>query len=144
MACQNFTLYLNSTFPRSLWRNDIRHLTRLFQQFKLEHYSIEIVHLAAEPRRGFQDGVFTTPTILLEQENGRRQILGNLADTEQYLNLAHLSALATKMKTSSEVRAVAQEPTANIPQRILAQTFRAVAIARWSTAAENKRRIRPN
>src|SRR5688572_29281888 len=100
MACLNFTLYLNSTFPRNLWRNDIRKLTNLCEQFKLGHYSIEIVHLADEPRRGFHDGVLTTPTILLEQEDGRRQILGNLAETEHHLNLLQLSALATELTGS--------------------------------------------
>jgi hypothetical protein len=130
MSCQNFTLYLDSSFPRSLWKNDIRHLTKLCQRFNLDNYSIEIVHLADEPRRGFHDGVFTTPTILLEQENGRRQILGNFAETEQYLNIVQLSALATEMQTSSEVRAVATEPSGIIPQLILARTLCGVAIAR--------------
>ena len=84
MSCLNFTLYLDSTFPRNLWANDIRSLTRLCQQFEVGHYSIDIVHLAADRQRAFHDGVITTPTILLEQEGGRKKNLGNLAETEKF------------------------------------------------------------
>jgi len=84
----NFTLYLNSSFPRSIWRNDIKSLTKLCQQI-VGDYSIEIVHLADQKRRAFHDGVFSTPTILLEQACGRRQILGDMADTERYLKVMH-------------------------------------------------------
>jgi hypothetical protein len=85
MSCLNFTLYLDSTFPRNLWANDIRSLTRLCQQFEVGHYSIDIVHLAADRQRAFHDGVINTPTILLEQENGRKKILGNMAQTEEFI-----------------------------------------------------------
>jgi hypothetical protein len=98
MACLNFTLYLDSTFPRNLWKNDIRSLTRLCEQFNLENFSIEIVHLAAEPRRGFHDGVFSTPTILLEQKNGMRQILGDLANTERFLTTLGRLALPAQVE----------------------------------------------
>ena len=84
MSCLNFTLYLDSTFPRNLWANDIRSLTRLCQRFEVGHYSIDIVHLATDRQRAFHDGVINTPTILLEQENGRKTILGNLAETEEF------------------------------------------------------------
>jgi hypothetical protein len=85
MACLNFTLYLDSTFPRNLWTNDVRRLTKLCQEFGGGHYSIEIVHLANERRRGFHDGVFTTPSILLETTGGRKQLLGNFIETELFL-----------------------------------------------------------
>ena len=84
MSCLNFTLYLDSTFPRNLWANDIRSLTRMCQQFEVGHYSIDIVHIAADRQRAFHDGVINAPTILLEQENGRKTILGNLAETEAF------------------------------------------------------------
>src|SRR5687767_7203000 len=100
MACLNFTLYLESKFPRNLWRNDIRSLTKLCQQFNLDHYSIEIVHLADEPRRGFHDGVFSTPTILLEQESGKRRILGNVAETERFLRALQAPSAPAKVEGS--------------------------------------------
>lgn len=100
MACLNFTLYLDSTFPRNLWRNDIRSLTKLFEQFSVGHYSIDIVHLANERQRAFHDGVVTTPTILLEQDCGRKKILGNLADTEQFLRLATRARTPELIKSS--------------------------------------------
>jgi len=87
MACLNFTLYLNSTFPRNLWRNDIRNLTKLCQEFAGGHYSIDILHFETERQRAFHDGVINTPTILLEQPSGRKKILGNLAETEGFLRL---------------------------------------------------------
>lgn len=85
MACLNFTLYPNSSFPRSIWRNDIRRLTQICQRFAGGHYSIEIIHLAEDRQRAFHDGVFATPTIILEVEGGRKNILGNLVDTEKFL-----------------------------------------------------------
>jgi hypothetical protein len=106
MACLNFTLYLNSTFPRNLWTNDVRSLTKLCQQFDLGDFSIEIVHLADEPRRGFHDGVFSTPTILLEQKNGSRRILGNFSDTEEYLQALHRPAVLVEMPVSPVPRAL--------------------------------------
>ena len=130
MSCLNFTLYLNSTFPRNLWRRDIRNLTKLCEQFNLGHYSIEIVHLADEPRRGFHDGVFTTPTILLEQGDGRRQILGNLAETEQHLSLLQLSALATELTGSPIVCRIEAKAPATIAELILGNPFFGGSIAR--------------
>ena len=100
MACLNFTLYLDSTFPRNLWRNDIRSLTKLFADFSVGHYSIEILHLANERRRAFRDGVIQTPTILLEQESGRKKILGNMAETEQFLRLVNLARTPELSKSS--------------------------------------------
>ena len=91
MACLKFTLYLDSSFPRKLWRNDLRSLTRLFQEASLGHYSIEILHLANERQRAFHDGVVHAPTILLEQPCGRKKILGNPADTQQFLKLLNLA-----------------------------------------------------
>ena len=121
MACLNFTLYLNSTFPRNLWRNDIRSITNLFQQFKVGDYSIEIVHLADEPRRGFHDGVFTTPTILVEQENGRRQLIGDLADTERYLSLLQYSEPAIETQdTRSAVVTTQPRAARTLSELILA------------------------
>ena len=84
MSCLNFTLYLDSTFPRNLWRNDIRSLTRLCELFDLGHYSIDIVHLTADRQRAFRDGVINAPTILLKEESGRKKILGNMAQTEEF------------------------------------------------------------
>jgi hypothetical protein len=102
MSCLNFTLYLDSTFPRNLWANDIRSLTELCQRFDVGHYSIEIIHLANERQRAFQDGVINTPTILLEQEGGRRKILGNLTQTEAFFNsLTSPTAVARAREGSS-------------------------------------------
>jgi len=101
MSCLNFTLYLDSTFPRNLWANDIRSLTRLCQQFEVGHYSIDIVHLAADRQRAFHDGVINTPTILLEQENGRKTILGNLAETEEFFKSFTSPAAAQSPERSS-------------------------------------------
>jgi hypothetical protein len=101
MPCLNFTLYLDSTFPRNLWTDDIRSLTRLCQKFGGDHYSIEIVHLANARRRGFHDGVFTTPTILLETTGGRKQILGNMVETELFLRSLDPHAPAAKASKTS-------------------------------------------
>src|SRR5215204_2380256 len=101
MSCLNFTLYLDSTFPRNLWANDIRSLTRLCQQFEVGHYSIDIVHLATDRQRAFHDGVMNTPTILLEQENGRKTILGNLAETEEFFKSFSSPAAAQPRERSS-------------------------------------------
>ena len=122
MACLNFTLYLNSTFPRNLWRNDIRSLTKLCHQFEVGDYSIEIVHLADEPRRGFHDGVFTTPTILVEQENGRLEVIGNLAETGRYLSLLQCSLPATEKAHSPAVVATELQSPGRFAELILAST----------------------
>ena len=103
MACLNFTLYLDSTFPRNLWTNDIRKLTKLCQEFGGGHYSIEIVHLANERQRAFRDGVLTTPTILLEQGNGRKQILGNFQETELFLQSRKTRPVAQKVPVRSSL-----------------------------------------
>ena len=103
MSCLNFTLYLDSTFPRNLWANDIRSLTRLCQQFEVGHYSIEIVHLAGERQRAFHDGVFTTPTILLEQEGGRKKILGNMAETEEFFSSLQVESLKQTAEPASSL-----------------------------------------
>ena len=87
MACLNLTLYRDSSFPRSIWTNDIRDLTRLCQHFTAGHYSIEIIELAEERQRAFRDGVSTTPTILMEMDHGGKQTLGNFAETEKFLRL---------------------------------------------------------
>ncbi|MGZ8899385.1 MAG: hypothetical protein ACXW3Z_04750 [Limisphaerales bacterium] len=103
MACLNFTLYLDSTFPRNLWKNDIRSLTKLCQQFGGGHYSIEIVHLAKEPQRAFHDGVTNTPTILLEQASGGKQILGNFEETELFLKSLDNHALVPNPAASGSL-----------------------------------------
>jgi circadian clock protein KaiB len=94
MASHNFTLYLNSSFPRSLWANDLRDLTRLCQQFVRGDYSIDILQRAEVPQRAFRDGVVNTPTILLQAGEGRKQTLGNLAETEKFLRLLQASDAA--------------------------------------------------
>lgn len=99
MACLNFTLYLDSSFPRSLWTNDIRNLTKLCQQYAGSHFSIEIIHLANERQRAFHDGVVTTPTVLLEAESGRKQILGSMDETERFLKLLQHPACETRRES---------------------------------------------
>jgi hypothetical protein len=86
MASLNFTLYLNRSFPRSLWTDDIRDLTRLCQELAGD-YSIDIVDAADAPRRGFHDGVLSTPAVLLAMPDGSKQTLGTLAETEKFLRL---------------------------------------------------------
>lgn len=101
MACLNLTLYPNSTFPRSLWKNDVRTLSQLCHQFAGGHYSIEIIHLAEEPKRAFHDGVFTTPAILLETKGGRKQMLGNFAQTEKFLKSLQAPVIDERPEPSS-------------------------------------------
>src|SRR5687768_12105817 len=75
-ACLNFTLYCENSFPSNWWRNDVRELSRICQEFAGGDYSIEIVHLREERRRAMNDGVVTTPSVLLERKDGRKQNLG--------------------------------------------------------------------
>ena len=71
----------------------MKNLTKMCQEHAGGHYSIEIVHMAEDRQRAFHDGVLTTPTILLEREDGRKQNLGNLAATKEFLALMHAPAV---------------------------------------------------
>ena len=84
-TCLNFTLYSDHRAPWNWWRNDVRKLTRLCQEFGGGHYSIDILHLAQEPERAFHDGVYAAPAILLELAGGRRQNLGNFSQARKFL-----------------------------------------------------------
>lgn len=83
--CLNFTLYSDHRAPWNWWRNDVRKLTRLCQEFAGSHYSIDILDLAQERERAFHDGVYATPAILLELAGGRKQNLGNFAQARKFL-----------------------------------------------------------
>lgn len=84
-ACLNFTLYSHAFFPWNFWRNDVRTLTKLCEEFAGGHFSIEIVQVTEERARAFRDGVIAFPTVLMELSNGRKQNLGNLAETKRFL-----------------------------------------------------------
>lgn len=109
MACLNFTLYLDSSFPRSIWANDVRSLTKLCQQFAGTHYSIEILNIEEEHRRAFHEGVVTTPAILFETEGGRKQLLGNFAETTKFLKLLSKRELAAPYLAGPSKIAAARE-----------------------------------
>jgi hypothetical protein len=128
MACLNFTLYLESTFPRKLWKNDIRSLTQFCQQFNVGHYSIKIVHLSEERGRAFHDGVFTTPTILLEQESGRRQILGNVAQTEEFLRNLQAAVVPVKAEGAFVRREFGRQNAGRIPHLVLGESLCGAAV----------------
>ena len=93
-ACLNFTLYCENSFPSKWWRNDVRDLSRICEEYAGDHYSIDIVHVPEERKRALHDGVVNTPAVFLERKDGRRQNLGNMKDARKYLQLMHAAELS--------------------------------------------------
>ena len=92
-TCLNFTLYCDNGFPSNWWRNDVRDLSQICQEFAGAHYSIDIVHFADERRRATHDGVVKAPAVLLEREDGSRQNLGSFKEAREYLRLMSLAKI---------------------------------------------------
>jgi len=92
-ACLNFTLYRDNSFPSNWWRNDVRDLSRICQEFAGPHYSIDIVHFADQRPRAMLDGVVKTPAVLLERKDGTKQNLGGFKEAREYLRLMSLAEI---------------------------------------------------
>jgi hypothetical protein len=96
-SCINFTLYSGKRFF-SWGQNDVRQLSKLCREFAGSHHSIDIVQIEQEPRRAFQDGVFSTPSIFIELPGQRREHLGGFVEAEKYLRQLWTEAQGGRVK----------------------------------------------
>lgn len=102
VSCLNLTLYSGKRFF-SWGENDIARLSKLCREFAGARFSIDIVKIEDEPRRAFLDGVYATPSILVEKPGQRKECLGGFAEAEKYLRQRWLeNQLEAPTKTADE------------------------------------------